>query len=63
MPANEKLFERIGYSIGIGTFLFSTLFFYYYSDEFYYSFLGALLSALMVWLSYIIIRLLYIASR
>lgn len=63
MPNDEKLFEPIGYVIGVGTFLFSTFFFYYYSGDLYYSVLGAILSALMVWLSYVIMRLLFIASR
>lgn len=63
MLTNEKLFEPVGYAIGIFTLLISTIFFFYYSQELYYSALGAILAAMMVWLSYVIMRLLYLASR
>ena len=63
MDTQGKLFEPIGYGVGIATFLLSTILFYYYSADLYYSLLGAFLSALMVWLSYVIIRLLLLASR
>jgi hypothetical protein len=63
MPSSEKLFEPVGYFIAVATTAFSTVLFYYYSSDLYYSLLAAFLSGLMVWLSYIIMRLLYIASR
>lgn len=63
MVSSDRLFEPIGYSLGIVTFLFSTLLFYNFSADLYYSLLGAFLSALMVWLSYVIMRLLFLASR
>ena len=63
MLTNERLFEPFGYAVGIFTLIISTIFFYYYSADFYYSFIGAILAAMMVWLSYVIMRLLYLASR
>jgi hypothetical protein len=63
MVKGDRLFEPIGYSVGIITFLVSTVLFYNFSADLYYSLLGAFLSALMVWLSYVIMRVLFLASR
>lgn len=63
MDYREHLFEPIGYGVAFTSFFFSLFFFYFYSADLYYSALGAFLAALMIWLSYVILRLLYMASR
>lgn len=57
------LFEWKGYAILFATFVFTLLFYYSYSADWYYSFYGAFFSAVMVWGSYLVIRMIYLASR
>jgi len=63
MNGKPKVFEWLGYTVALVTFFFSIVVFYHYSDDLYYSWLAAFLSAMLVWLSYIIIRMLVMAMR
>ena len=63
MNKDAKVFEWMGWVILLVSFIGCYLFFNSYADESYYSFMAAFLSAMMVWMSYIIIRMLVIAMR
>lgn len=62
MGNGSSLFEWKGYALAVATLVFTVLFYYYYSYDFYYSLVGALFSAAMVWGSYLVIRMIYLAS-
>lgn len=63
MNEQKRLFEWKGTVLAIATFIFSLLFFFYYSYEFYYSFLGALMTGALVWATYLIMRIMLLALK
>jgi signal transduction histidine kinase len=63
MNEHKRIIEWKGNVVALGTFLFSILFFFYYSYEFYYSFLGALMTAALVWATYLILRIMLLALK
>ena len=63
MNDDAKIFEWVGWTIALVTFIGCYLFYNSNADESYYSIIAAFLSAMMVWMSYIIIRMLVIAMR
>jgi hypothetical protein len=61
--SNGSLFEWKGYLLTLLSFLFTLIFYYYYSADLYYSFVGALFSAGLVWGSYLVIRMIILTAR
>lgn len=59
----EKIFEPIGYIIGAATFLFSLFLFYSDTSVFWGSFAAALIAAGLIWVSYVILRIFFLALR
>ncbi len=62
MGYGSSLFEWKGYTLAFATLVFTVLFYYSYSSNFYYSIVGALFTAALVWGSYLVIRMIYLAS-
>lgn len=63
MDDKPKVFEWMGYTIALATLIFSVFYYYMQSADLYFSTIGAIFTALLVWMSYIIIRLLLISAR
>ena len=61
MNEQKRIIEWKGTVLAIATFVFSLLFFFYYSYELYYSFLGALMTAALVWATYLIMRIMLLS--
>lgn len=59
----NKLFEPTGYIIAVATFLFSFILFYNNTDVFGGSIAAALLSAALVWMTYLMLRLVLLTFR
>lgn len=59
----KKLFEPTGFLIAAATLLFSLILFYNDTDAFFGSLAAALLAAALIWLSYLVLRLVLIAFR
>lgn len=63
MEEEKKLIEWKGTVLAIATLIFSVFFFNYYSDDLYYSTLGAIMSALLVWGTYLVMRVMFLALK
>jgi hypothetical protein len=56
-----KLINKVGSGLAIGTLLFSFLLFFSDTREFFGSLSAAIMTAVLVWISYIILRWIYLA--
>lgn len=60
METKKSYFEWKGYLVALLTFVYSLFFFYWHSSSLYYSVMGAIVLMLLAWLSYLVLRFLYI---
>ena len=63
MGKEAKLFEKTGIAVAAIAFFVSLLYFYLTSRVLQESFLGALISSLLFWMTYIGLRVVFLAFR
>jgi len=66
MPAefmNKNIFDKAGFIVSFVFLIFSFLYFYDKSAMLWDSAVASVLGTLMVWVSYIILRVIYLASK
>lgn len=59
----SSLFEWKGYLIAFLTFVFTSFFYFSYSADWFYSLVGAGFTAALVWVSYLVIRMMILAAE
>ncbi len=59
----NEIFEKWGLVVMLATAVFSWIFFWNYSGEFIFSFIAALIAAGMIWMAYVVIRIVIFAFR
>ena len=59
----KEIFDIWGLVVMVATGVFSWFLFWSYSGEFTFSLFAAIMAAGMVWMAYVIIRMVYLALR
>ena len=60
---SKKLFEWKGYVVGIASVIFTYILFMSYTAEPFYCFIAAIITAGIVWGSYLVIRIMMITMK
>jgi hypothetical protein len=60
---NTKLFEWKGIAIAIVALICTFFLFLNYTSQFFYSFFGSVVTAILVWCAYIVLRMLFLAWK
>lgn len=60
---SDKIFEPTGVIVALATLIFSLILFYNDTNVFLGSLMAALLAAALVWMTYVILRLVVLAFR
>jgi hypothetical protein len=63
MKNQHPVFEMKGYILAVATFLFTLVLFFSYTQELMWCLIASLINAGIVWGSYLIMRLCYLASK
>lgn len=63
MENNKKLIEWKGGTFGVFAFLVTLLFCFQFETNTFYSFLTATLASGLIWGSYIVMRMIFLATR
>ena len=58
---NNEIIEKWGLVVMAATAVFSWIFFWNYSGELMFSFMAALMAAGMIWMAYVVMRIVYFA--
>ncbi len=62
MPSKEPLFEKKGYYIAIFSFIVTFGLLFSWTREFQWCFIASLINSSIIWGSYIVLRMCYLAS-